>query len=49
MELASKGELYENIQNSPINEDRARFYFKQIINGIEYIHQNHITHRDLKP
>ena len=48
MELASKGELYDNIQTN-LTENEARFYFKQIINGVEYIHRNHISHRDLKP
>jgi 5'-AMP-activated protein kinase catalytic alpha subunit len=49
MELASHGELYEFIQNNDINEDQANFYFRQIINGVEYVHQNLISHRDLKP
>jgi 5'-AMP-activated protein kinase catalytic alpha subunit len=49
MELAGNGELYECMQNQKITEDQARFYFRQIINGVEYIHRNRITHRDLKP
>src|ERR1700735_1595056 len=32
-----------------MTENKARYYFKQIINGIEYCHQNLVTHRDLKP
>jgi 5'-AMP-activated protein kinase catalytic alpha subunit len=27
----------------------GRFYFKQILSGIEYCHQNLVAHRDLKP
>ncbi len=34
MELANGGELYEFMQNQKISEDQARFYFKQIINGV---------------
>jgi len=49
MELANKGELYDNMQNKNISEEQARFYFKQIVNGVDYIHRNHISHRDLKP
>jgi len=32
-----------------MDDEQAKFYFKQIINGVEYIHQNLIVHRDLKP
>jgi hypothetical protein len=34
MELASKGELYDFIQNNEITEEQAKFYFRQIISGI---------------
>jgi 5'-AMP-activated protein kinase catalytic alpha subunit len=30
-------------------EEEARFFFQQIIAGVEYCHNNLVAHRDLKP
>jgi serine/threonine protein kinase len=30
-------------------EDMARFYFRQLVDGVLYCHQNGVCHRDLKP
>ena len=49
-ELASGGELFDIILISgKFNENVARYYFKQMMDGIEYCHNNGVTHRDLKP
>jgi serine/threonine protein kinase len=50
LELAPGGELFDFVSNTGRFEERiAWFYFKQLIQGLEYIHKSGITHRDLKP
>lgn len=50
LELAEGGELFDYIANTePISEDLARNFFKQIIEAIQFCHDQGITHRDLKP
>lgn len=31
------------------SEDTARFYFRQLVDGVQYCHENGVCHRDLKP
>jgi serine/threonine protein kinase len=50
LELITGGELFDKIvQVGKLNEDQARFYFQQLIDGVEYCHKLGICHRDLKP
>ena len=50
IELASKGEIFEVLfEVGPFNENLARFYMKQLVSALEYLHVNNIAHRDLKP
>eukprot|EP00940_MAST-03C_sp_MAST-3C-sp2_P001152 g1152.t1 len=34
---------------NPIEKDRARGYFQQLILGLEYLHHHDVFHRDIKP
>lgn len=50
LELVSGGELFDFIaETGRFSEDVARYYFHQIIDGLEYMHTQGISHRDIKP
>lgn len=50
LEYIEGGELFDYlIKRGKLLEHEAVSYFKQIINGIGYLHQFNICHRDLKP
>ena len=50
MELCEGGELFDYIvKKKQIPEYEACHLFQQIINGVEYLHEQNIIHRDLKP
>jgi serine/threonine protein kinase len=49
LELAENGDLFDTIQKTGnFSEKDARFYFHQLVNGIEYIHDKGYWHRDIK-
>jgi serine/threonine protein kinase len=50
LEFVGGGELFDKIANEgKLPEEKARFYFRQLVDGLEHCHNNGICHRDLKP
>ena len=50
MEYAEGGELTQLIRsNEELSENRIKDIFKQIYEGVQFIHENEVIHRDLKP
>ena len=50
MELATGGELLDILNASGrFSEPFARYYFRQLIEGMEYLNKKGVVHRDLKP
>ncbi|KAG7272872.1 hypothetical protein CRUP_029312, partial [Coryphaenoides rupestris] len=48
-ELVKQGAVMEVPADKPFNEDQARFYFKDLLRGMEFLHYQKIIHRDIKP
>lgn len=50
LELATGGELFDFIATTgKFSEPVARYYFKQLIEGLDHIHSKGVSHRDIKP
>jgi serine/threonine protein kinase len=50
MDFCPGGELFFHLHNlGRFTEDQAKFYFGEIVLGIEYLHSQHVVYRDLKP
>lgn len=50
LELANGGDLYNHIQKSKgLSEEHWRFYAAEILWGLEFLHQNGLVYRNLKP
>jgi len=48
--LITGGELFDYIANTgAFDEPVCLFYFKQMLQGVHYIHSRGFSHRDLKP
>ena len=49
LELITGGELFELlVKERRFTEDRARFFFRQLVMGVQCCHKKGIAHRDLK-
>jgi len=50
LELVTGGELFDKIvAEGRFNDETARFYFRQLVEGTLYCHRQGVCHRDLKP
>lgn len=50
LEYCRKGEFFDYLLHSgSFAEEQSRFYFRQLIEGLKFLHTNNVCHRDLKP
>ena len=48
LELASNGNFLDYIANNAMDQQIARYYFKQLWEAVAYMHSENVCHRDLK-
>jgi len=49
IELCAGGDLLNYVRKRrKLKEEYAKYFFKQIIEGLQYMHSKNITHRDIK-
>lgn len=50
LELITGGELFDEIiKETRFTDNKARFYFRQLVEGVAFCHEKGVCHRDLKP
>lgn len=50
LELVGGGELFDFVSlGGRLSEAEARYYFKEVLSGLDHMHRQGIAHRDLKP
>ena len=48
MEFAPNGDIWHRILKSPISERKAKKWFKQVGEALQYMHSKNVCHRDIK-